>query len=294
MGKRKHTQFDISAVKNTKTFQFYYNRLTELALSTFEWLNLPETVDERFLELVLNEQGYALFFEDDVLGFLTLQCTIGGKLNVYRIPVDRQAWATNGFFLNRDETNSVIIFNNLIHDNTQNMVELFAYKMYLIDTVLDINVNAQKTPILVSCDENQRLTMLNLYKEYDGNAPFIFGTKGIDVNALKVLSTNAPYLADKLQQHKTNVWNEALTYFGISNVNVNKKERMISDEVIRSQGGTIASRYSRLASRKQACQQINKMFNLNIDVRYREEFQFNSENGGGDDGEVYDRSEDDM
>lgn len=284
MKKKKSNQFDISLLKNNRTFMFYYNRLTELALSTFEWINLPQTIDERFLELVLNENGYALFFKDETLGYLTLQCTIGGSLNVYRIPVERIAWSTNGFQLPRDETNSVIIYNNLIHDNTQNMIELFAYKLYLIDTIIDLNVNAQKTPILIQCDENQRLSMLNLYKDYDGNTPFIFGNKVLDINGLKVLKTDAPYLADKLQQHKTNVWNEALTYFGISNVNVNKRERMITDEVVRSQGGTVASRYSRLASRKQACRQINDMFGLNIDVQYREEI------GGDYNGEVYNGS----
>ena len=42
---------------------------------------------------------------------------------------------------------------------------------------------------------------------------------------------------------------------------------------MRSQGGTIASRYSRLNARRQACEQINKMFDLNIDVEYRQDFR---------------------
>ena len=151
-------------------------------------------------------------------------------------------------------------------------VEMFAERLYNIDRAIDVNANAQKTPVLITCEESQRLTMINLYKQFEGNEPFIFGNKALDVNGLKVLKTDAPFVCDKLYQLKTQYWNEALTYLGIANINTQKKERMITDEVARNQGGTIASRYSRLNARKQACEQINKMFGLNIDVEYREDF----------------------
>ena len=150
---------------------------------------------------------------------------------------------------------------------------MFARRLYNIDRIIDVNANAQKTPVLLQGTEKQRLTLLNLYKEYDGNAPFIFGDKNLDLNSLKSLSTNAPYVCDKLYQLKTQIWNEALTYLGISNINIQKKERLISDEVTRNQGGTIASRYSRLESRRQAVKKINDMFGTNIEVNYREDFQ---------------------
>ena len=80
-------------------------------------------------------------------------------------------------------------------------------------------------------------------------------------------------MADKIYQLKTQIWNEALTYLGISNLNIQKKERLISDEVTRNQGGTIASRYSRLESRREAVKKINDMFGTNIEVNYREDYQ---------------------
>nr|DAQ26338.1 MAG TPA: upper collar protein [Caudoviricetes sp.] len=258
---------------NNRTYLQYYNRLTELAISMFEWQNLPETVDQRFLEMCLFGDGMCVFFQDEVLGYLSLQCMIGGKLNVYRIPMERKAYATNGYQRELDGTNSVIIFNNYLHTNSMLDVEMFSKRLYNLDRAIDVNANAQKTPVLIQCDESQRLTMKNLYKQYEGNEPFIFGSKGLDANGLKVLQTGSPYVADKLYELKTQIWNEALTYLGISNINVVKKERMITDEVTRNQGGTVASRYSRLESRRQACKQINEMFELNIWVDYREDFQ---------------------
>ncbi|MDO5811326.1 MAG: hypothetical protein Q4Q37_09535, partial [Methanobrevibacter sp.] len=104
---------------------------------------------------------------------------------------------------------------------------MFAKKLYNIDRAIDVNANAQKTPILLLCEENQRLSYINLYKEYDGNAPVIKGTTGLDLEGFQVLKTDAPYVADKLYELKTNIWNEALTYLGITNITYSKKERMI-------------------------------------------------------------------
>ncbi|MBO7695348.1 MAG: hypothetical protein J6T10_22215 [Methanobrevibacter sp.] len=275
--KPKDSMFCQSLLMNNRTYIQYYNRLTELALSMFEWKNLPQSVDPRFLEMCLFGDGMSVFFEDEVLGFLALQVMIGGKLNVYRIPTDRRAYASNGYNKQLDETNSVIIFNNYLHTNSQLDVEMFSQRLYNLDRAIDVNANAQKTPVLIQCDEAQRLTMVNLYKQYEGNEPFIFGNKSLDVNGIKVLQTGAPFVADKLYQLKTQIWNEALTYLGISNINTQKKERLITDEVTRNQGGVVASRYSRLESRRQACIQINEMFGLDLWCDYREDFQMIAE-----------------
>ena len=275
---RKKTNFEESLSMNNYTYMQYAYRLMELSISMFEWKNLPEGIDERFLEMVLFTDGHAVFFKDDELGdYLALQCLINGKLNVYRIPIKRRAFAVNGYQKQLTDKDSVIIFNNMLHTNSWLDVKMFAKRLYNLDRIIDVNANAQKTPILIKGNEQQRLTLNNLYKEYDGNAPVIFADKSLDMNALQVLSTQAPYVADKIYQLKTQIWNEALTYLGISNVSFQKRERMVSDEVTRSQGGTVASRYSRLNARRQACEQINKMFGLNIECDFREDYQFSEE-----------------
>lgn len=283
---RKDLQFFESAYLNNRTYIQYYNRLTELALSMFEWTNLPKTIDERFLELCLFSEGKAVFFKDEVMGYLALQCVIGGRYDVYRIPIERRAIASNGYNKQLDKSNSVIIWNNFMHTNAMLDVEMFSKRLYNLDRAIDVNANAQKTPVLVQCDENQRLTMMNLYKQYEGNEPFIFGNKSLDTNGIKVLQTGAPFVADKLYTLKTQIWNEALTYLGISNTNVVKKERLISDEVQRNMGGVIASRYGRLEMRRKACKEINAMFGLNIDCKYREDYRVGNEEFVDDDTEI--------
>ena len=283
---RKRTLFDESAVTNNLTYIQYLNRLTELATAMFEWKNLPPTVDARYLELHLFQNGSVVYFNDDILGDLCLDVIYNGRLDVYGNPVLRRAYSGyNNYQKLLKSSNSVIIWNNYLRTNSFLDVKMFAGRLYNLDRIIDVNANAQKTPVLVQGTEKQRLTLLNLYKEFNGNAPFIFGDKNLDLNALKVLSTNAPYVCDKIYQLKTQIWNEALTYLGISNINIQKKERLITDEVTRNQGGTIASRYSRLESRREAVKKINDMFGTNIEVNYREDFQevdtsFNPTTGG--------------
>lgn len=274
---KKDRQFWESATLNNSNFKQYYNRLTELSISMFEWKNLPDTVDPRFLELTLFSDGQAVFFYDEDIGYLALQNILGGRLNVYRVPIERRAYAVNGYQKVLSDKDSVIIYNNYLHSNSRLDVEMFARRLYNLDRAIDVNANAQKTPVLIQCDETQRLTMVNLYKKFDGNEPVIFGDKNLNPNNVKVLKTDAPYVADKLYQLKTQIWNEALTYLGISNINITKKERLITDEVTRNQGGTIASRYSRLEARREACKAINNMFGLDIWCDYREDYQALSE-----------------
>ena len=271
--RKREREFWESATLNNATFRQYYNRLVELSISMFEWKNLPETIDQRFLELTLFTDGQAVFFEDEVMGYLTLQYAMGCGFDVYRIPTKRRAYAVNGYQKQLTDEDSVIIYNNYLHTNSVLDVEMFAKRLYNLDRTIDVNVNAQKTPILLLCDDSERLTLENMYMQYNGNKPVIKGVKGLNPNAFSVLKTDAPFVADKLYQLKTQIWNEALTYLGISNINVVKKERLITDEVTRNQGGTIASRYSRLQSRREACKKINKMFGLDIWCDYREDFQ---------------------
>lgn len=274
MRKKGNGLFEESALLNNVTYMQYFNRLTELAISMFEWQNLPPSVDPRYIELHLFQNGSMVYFNDDVIGNLCLDCLPNGNFDVYGNPVLRRAYSSyNNYQRELNEDNSVIIWNNYLRTNSITDIKMYSRRLYLLDRIIDVNANAQKTPVLVQGTEKQRLTLLNLYKEFDGNSPFIFGDKNLDLNALKSLNTGAPYVADKIYQLKTQIWNEALTYLGISNINIQKKERLITDEVTRNQGGTIASRFSRLQARRDAVKKINDMFGTNISVDYREDFQ---------------------
>ena len=285
---------------NRLTYNFYYDRLLEMSLSRYEWLNLPESVDARFLELTLFKNGLALFFDDDVLGMLALPVIISGPFNVYKIPIRRRAFTpgvssvnetdkstVSTYHAERTNKDSVICYNNMLHSPSLNMCRMYARRLADIDRTIDVNISAQKTPVLIEADSNTLLSLKNAYKQYEGNFPVIFGKKGIADN-VKVLMTGAPLVAPALQQLKQTIWNDAMEALGIANHGADKKERVNTLEIQANQGGTIASRYSGLIAREQACDAVNRMFGTSISVRYREEVtpeSFMGEQDGGDEDE---------
>lgn len=267
--RRRKTDFGLSAYMNNFSYMLYFNKLCELALTTFEWINVPDEFDARFLELMLFENGHCLFFRDDILGFLTLNFAGSHKLDIYRNPVERRVIADNGYRNTLTKDNSVIIYNNYLRTPSIMDMEYYARRLWDLDNIIAVNANAQKTPILVQAGEEQRLSVENLYKEYDGNAPVIYGDRNLDINALKVIKTDAPFVSDKIYELKMRIWNEALTTLGV-NFNVEKKERLVTGEERDSQGATNAMLNTRLKARRNAIKQINLMFGLNIECRKAE------------------------
>lgn len=272
---------------NELTYVDYLKRLEEIAINMFEWKNLPYDIDERFLELTLFTQGMAVFFHEDVLDrYLALQTMIGGGLDVYRVPKYRRAYAVNGYNCELTDENSVLIFNNYLREPSYPTVQLYAKRLYEIERAIDVNVKGQKTPMMILCDESQRLTMKNMYEQYNGNEPFIFGSKGFDLSSIVSIPTSTPYVADKLMLLKHQYWNEALTFLGVENSNTDKRERLITDEVQSNLGNVEAQRFVRLNMRRRACEQINRLFGLDIWVDFRSDFETTLREGetteGGD------------
>ena len=267
MRKAKKSMFDVSLWKNTAEYNQYALRLYEMCLARGSWV-MPDTVDTRFLETVLCRDGMAVFFRDDVLGYTVLPVANNGMLDVYGNMQTYYAQGLNGYRVPLDSSNSVIIYNNYTRTGNLPDIELYAQRLYDYDCVIDVNVRAQKTPVLVICDKSQKIAMENAYQKIDGNQPVIFAKPNFDENNIRSISTGAPYVADKIYEIKMNIWNEALTSLGIPNENITKKERLITDEVTRSQGATIACRNSPEKMRQIACEQINRLFGLDTSYHF--------------------------
>lgn len=277
--------FGSSLAKNGAQYSRYVEQFLNIALSRFKWEGLPPTIDERFLEKTLLFNGGAVFFSDEALGWICLPYASASPLDIYNLPRRRRAYASTGYQKELSEEDSALIFNNYLMSPSYPAILEFAGRLWEIDRSIDVNVRAQKTPILIQCDSTELLTMQNLYKQYDGNTPVIFGRKGLSTDSIKAISTGAPFVAGQLYDIKVKIYNEFLTYMGISNVAHQKKERMLHDEVTRELGGTFANRYSAIGARQQACEEINRKFGLDIWCDFKEE---------ADDGELYDAGSDDL
>lgn len=264
---------------NDLTYTDYYYRLMLLARSRFEWLNLPNGIDEKWIEKYLFLEGKCMFFKDDDIGLMVSKFTDSGILNFYDEPTELTPVATNYSRFKEEMSASVRPYKNgsecvLIRNNdvmlpTRYTLKLYAMRLAEIQRTIDVNISAQQTPTLITCTDKQKFSLLQVYKKWRGHEPVIFGDKALDTNAVNVLKTDAPIVFDKLQLQKHAIWNEVMTFLGIDNANQDKKERLVDDEVQANNGQIELSAECMLKSREKACEQINALFRTNISVRLR-------------------------
>lgn len=281
--KPKDIRFLDSALMNSQTYFDYVERFKKICLSMFDWVNLPESMSARYLEECLYYKGQAALLKDELYGFINTQCASNGYLNIYGLPTSLNCYSYQYNSIRNlytglegtEDKDCVLVMNNWERIPTANTIELFCQRLAEAEMVAMTNIKAQKTPVLIVVDENQRLLMENLYAQYDGNRPFIFGDKNqVGDGVVKSINTGAEFIADKIMEYKKQIWNEALQYLGINSLQTEKKERLITDEASSNNELINLNLQSMLIPRQEACKQFNKLFGLEgtdkeISVRLR-------------------------
>ena len=249
----------------------------------FEWVNLPDSMNARYLEECLYYKGQAALLKDELYGFINTQAASNGYLNIYGLPTSLNCYSYQYNSIRNlytglegtEDKDAVLVMNNWERIPTASTIELFCQRLAEAEMTAQVNIKAQKTPVLIVVDENQRLMMENLYSQYDGNRPFIFGDKNqVGDNVVKSISTGAEFIADKIMDYKKQIWNEALQFLGINTLQTEKKERLITDEASSNNELINLNMQSMLIPRQEACKQFNKLFGLEgtdkeISVRLR-------------------------
>lgn len=253
------------------TFYDYYNRLSMLAQSVFEWHGLPNGIDEKHLERYLYEQGCCMFFKDKTLGWIITRCLLDGDLNYYDEPTTIFPVATNYVDVRSYENGkeSILIYNNDRCIPTRRTILLYASRLAEIQRTADVNIFAQKTPYIVKGSDKQKNSLLAVIRKWFGNEPLIFGDKNLDTSEMKVLNTTAPVVFDKLTIEKNKLWNECMTFLGINNANTDKRERLVDDEVQANNAQIELSAHVMLKARERAARLMSDFCGKEITVTMR-------------------------
>ena len=258
----------VAQLNNWKAYQTYFRQSLTLAENVFKFENIPLYIDESYLNSTLVRKGCIAFFEDEELGILALPFNSTGKLDLYGRPLGIQVYARNGYtrWLNPDEY--VIMYDNMGRFPIYIDLQQYSVRLANLTRVSDTNIAQQKTPRIWKVPHDKVKTIQDLVNNVDGDIETVLAFDDLETSDMECVLQPAPYVADKLRVEKTEIWNELLRYIGISNISIQKKERMISDEVNKMQGGTIAMRESRYQARKRAIDEINKKFGLNLNVKF--------------------------
>lgn len=247
-----------SQLSNVKTYQMYLRQMTTLACNVFKFDNLPEFIDEGYINRVLLEQGSIAWFYDEVLGLIALPYTIYGTPDIYGRPISIMARAQNGqFFRQLKRDDFVIMYDNTSYLTIYADICQMAERISLNVRTEDINTVQQRTPRIWYTNKNKERSLRDALNSLDGLEEKIVTYDGIDLGQMNSVLAPAPYLLDKLDDHIATLWAEFYRLIGVANLTTSKRERMITDEVRASMGGAIASRYSRLTPRERAIDEIN-------------------------------------
>lgn len=274
--------FRDAILMNNQTYIDYLERMKKICLSMFEWENLPDSMNARFLEMCLFYNGQAALLYDDTYGYINTMAADGGYINIYGLPTELQCYSyrfNQRRSLYMSDTGAekgeecILVMNNYERIPTTSTISLFAYRLAEAQRTTDVNIKAQRTPILITTDQKQYFTLKKMYEEYDGNTPAIFADKNlISPDALKAIKTDAPFIINDLMEYKREIWNEFLTFMGIQNLS-EKRERLISNEVDSNNELLNLNLQALLIPRKEACREFNEKYGLMgekaIDVKVR-------------------------
>lgn len=271
--------FDDAQYKNVEAEGDYFERLKKISISMFDWVNLPESMDERFLELCLFYYGQAALLKDDKFGFINTKCASNGYLNIYGLPTSLNCYSfeyhaerttyqdgsINSGTISEDSS-AILVMNTAERISTASTISLYARRLAEADRSAEVNIRLQKFPMVMNVDEKQRLAALNLFRQYDGNEPLLFGDKNQMLSdSLKAVNTGIPFVADKIMAFKKEIWNEYLTFLGINNLEVSKKERLVASEATTNNEVINLNLMSFLVPRQKAAKQFNELFGLTGD-----------------------------
>lgn len=248
----------------------YFRQMLALAENVFEFEGLPEFIDLSYLNKVLLRQGSIVFFKDDDLGgVVALPWTLIGKKDVYDRPLEITVKGENGYQRTLKQGEFVLMYDNNSRYPLYLDIAQFAQRIANCVRTCDINVWHQKTPRIWKTSKDKELSLKRMLNNVDSNIESIVTYDSIDINDMDTVLAPAPYVTDKIDNHLDKIWAEFFRLIGVANIQETKKERLITDELTASQGGTIASRYNRFEPRKRAIDEINKKWpELHMSVRY--------------------------
>lgn len=260
---------NLTDLLNDLTFRTLYDKYRLISVNAFEWDGLPDGIMERHVENTLFDHGKAIFYRSPGKDFMCLRCEGTGKVNVYNDPLSYNAFGI-GLTERVDAEDCVIIENNKLRMATRPFIMFYVNKLTEAERTMDVNIKACKTPVVFACDDKDVLSFKRVFQQVDGNVPAIYADKGLNLDSVQAFKTGVQFMGKDLQDYANGVENKLLTFLGVNNTPVDKKERLITDEAQANNELIQSFADLQLEARQRAAEEINKMFGLTVTVKRRE------------------------
>lgn len=261
------------------TEQMYLGALSELCVNRFKWDGLPDEIDRTFIEKQLHFGGLVVFFHstdgisfsapDKYNRYFALKASAQGQINMYDNPTEFHVYGNQMIERDLNARECVPIWANTLRMPQRQAIVLYARKLAKIDRTIDITVENLRYTRMVTGNQNQKQSLVNIMRQVDEGKPIVYTAPGFDSSAIQSLDLGVhPDTLPKLMDARNSLWNQAMGFLGINNANQDKRERLVASEVQANDEQVLAVRATMLNTRQYACEQINKRYGLNVSVSY--------------------------
>lgn len=263
---------------NTGLSLFFQRYLMQKVFSKFEF-QIPDQWDFDYFIYTMFVLGYGAVLNTDRYGVVFQHCTLYGY-NIYYRPT--QVLVTNPLFRKTYQLtiNKQAALLKLTPDyrGIFDIVQMYADMMAVTMEAFGISaINSKFAFVFMAENKAMAESMKKLYDQVASGQPAAFGDKKLfdaDGNPKWQLFLNnlkQNYIGLDLLESLTIIENKFDTMVGINNANLQKRERLITDEVNANNQDTKALITVWLDSLKQSFEKCNDMFGLNLSVKLRNE-----------------------
>lgn len=257
----------------------YFEELHNLAISSIEIKNLPDEIEEFYMQDIVFWSGHGLLFYDKYAEMYAFtQMSESGMLDAYGHGEIRYSYAMPSYLKDYNKRNSVIFKDRPTGISYANSIMIFAKTLANLWLTREINLNALKTPVVIKSPKETKLSYELLQQDVQNYVPVLNVDNDMDLERIQVLSLNPPILFDKIEEQIHRIKMEALSFLGYDVSAVEKKERVQAADAQQNQEQNFGNRTMRVATWNRACKQANKLFGLNLEARFRTESYIDARN----------------
>lgn len=262
----------------------YVDMMFNRTQKMFKWKNLPNTIPQDILEKMLQKNGN-VFCTKVNNEYYVFSGGLGGEPNIYYEPT---IYTVSNPQL-KESKNYKIDLDGILIRNDMSMLGLLPifYKSAVLNCDCEISLNMLsvllRTNYLISAsdDKTKNSAEVFLNKIKNGDFSVIANSQFFDGVKLQALG-NESNIINQFIQLSQYIKASALNEIGI-NANFNmKKERLITSEVNINESALLPLVENMLECRKNACEKINNLFGLNIDVElscvWKEQVEIHEDN----------------
>lgn len=162
--------------------------------------------------------------------------TTNGIFNIYDYPTKARLINKRGVkFITTEELEVnkevVIGFAQKNHKSVFSAIEAKLHELIDIEMKIRASRKGQTQGWLFGFDNEDIEQVKTLKEAMDNDEPYMFGLFK-NLNAVKGLASGAPFIVDKLEAERIQIYHEILTILGIDNLGVpEKKEHLVTDEI---------------------------------------------------------------